>query len=85
MPVAQAPIQLPDGGCAYPDLCYPDERLIIEVDSYRHHSSLADWEDDHVRNQSLVAAKWRIQPVTVSEIQRSPAAAAQKVKRALEP
>ena len=82
-PATQVPIQLPGGRLAFPDLCYAGERLIVEIDSYLHHSSVADWERDHLRNQGLVALRWRILPLTASEILRSPAAAAEKVRRAL--
>ena len=84
-PERQAAICLPGGGTAYVDLCYPGEKLVIEVDSYTHHSSLQDWEDDHLRNQELVALHWRVLPITASEIRRAPEAAAEKVQRALAP
>ena len=83
LPSTQVPIRLQSGAVAYPDLCYPEQRLIVEVDSYLHHSSLAKWEEDHLRNQSLVALRWRILPVTASEIRRNPAATAEKVRSAL--
>ena len=82
-PCTQVPIRLESGALAYPDLCYPEQRLIVEVDSYLHHSSLAEWEEDHLRNQGLVALRWRILPVTASEIHRNPAATAEKVRSAL--
>jgi very-short-patch-repair endonuclease len=84
-PERQAPIALPGGTWAFVDLCYPAEKLIIEVDSYTHHSSLPDWEADHLRNQELVELMWRVLPITASEIKRDPGAAAQKVRRALAP
>ena len=83
LPATQAPIRLPGARLAFPDLCYPEEKLIVEVDSYLHHSSLADWEHDHLRNQDLVELHWRILPVTAAEIERSPVATAEKVRRAL--
>ena len=84
-PERQTPISLPGGKRAYADLCYPAEKLIIEVDSYTHHSSLQDWEGDHLRNQELVALHWRVLPITASEIRRAPEAAAEKVRLALAP
>ncbi len=83
LPSTQVPIRLQSGALAYPDLCYPEQRLIVEVDSYLHHSSLAEWEEDHLRNQGLVALRWRVLPVTASEIHRNPAATAEKVRSAL--
>jgi len=83
LPGTQVPIRLPRGGWAYPDLCYEAEKLIVEVDSYLHHSSLSDWEADHLRTRDLVALRWRVLPVTASEIARSPAAVAAKVREAL--
>ena len=84
LPAIQVPIRLPRGALAYSDLCYVEQKLIVEVDSYLHHSSLGEWEEDHLRNQDLVALHWRILPVTASEIHRSPAATAGKVRSALE-
>ncbi len=83
LPGTQVPIRLPKGGWVYPDFCYEEEKLIVEVDSYVHHSSLTDWESDHVRTQDLVALQWRVLPVTASEIARCPAAVAAKVRDAL--
>jgi very-short-patch-repair endonuclease len=65
------------------DFAYPEERLAIEADSYRHHSSLTDWSRDRVRNNELVALGWRILPITVLDLAHRPGHVADQVTRAL--
>ena len=50
------------------DIAYPDVRLGIEADSYRHHSSRTDWGRDRTRNRMLTALGWRILPVTWEDL-----------------
>jgi very-short-patch-repair endonuclease len=42
------------------DAVYRDIRLVIELDSRRHHSSLLAQEADAVRDAELVRAGWRV-------------------------
>jgi very-short-patch-repair endonuclease len=42
------------------DALYRDIRLVIELDSRRHHSSLLAQEADAVRDAELVRAGWRV-------------------------
>jgi very-short-patch-repair endonuclease len=46
------------------DVVFPDAKLALEVQSYRHHSSRTDWAHDQTRSAGLVAAGWRVFPVT---------------------
>ena len=46
------------------DFAWPDVRLGLEADSYRHHASRRDWARDHTRNNLLTALGWRVLPVT---------------------
>lgn len=42
------------------DFVWPDRRLMVEVDSYRHHGTRAAFERDRRRDQDLTAAGWRV-------------------------
>ncbi|HEV3401336.1 MAG TPA: DUF559 domain-containing protein [Acidimicrobiales bacterium] len=81
-PMAQYEVQLPGGRRARLDIAYPDLRLGIEADSYVHHSSASDWASDHTRRNALIAAGWRILPVTWDDISRNPDAVLALVQRA---
>ncbi len=63
-PVPQFEVPLPDGRRAFLDFAWPDVRLGLEADSYRHHASRRDWGRDHTRNNLLTALGWRVLPVT---------------------
>jgi very-short-patch-repair endonuclease len=54
-------------GCRI-DLAFPREKLALQVDSYRHHSTHSDWARDHRRHTALVAAGWRVLPVTQEDL-----------------
>lgn len=42
------------------DLAYPDVKLVIELDSRRHHTSFLDRSSDRRRDNRLMAAGWRV-------------------------
>lgn len=46
------------------DLVYPDQRLILEVDSFRHHSGRDPFERDRQRINALGAMGWVVLHVT---------------------
>lgn len=85
MPICQHEVRLQTGQRAYVDFAYPEALLAIEADSYRHHSSLAAWSRDRVRNNELVAMGWRVLPVTFRDLTSRPSAVADQIARALAP
>lgn len=52
------------GNHVIPDVLFPKERLILEFDSWTHHSDRDAFERDRHRNNRLVVAGWRILHVT---------------------
>ena len=78
-------VALPGDRTARIDFAFPDARLALEADSYRHHSSPSDWSRDRARNGELVALGWRVLPVTYREMKMDPAGVADRIGRALEP
>jgi len=76
-------IEVDAGGTRYPDAYFPAYGLIIEVNSYRHHSSLPDWEQDNTRTGELVALGLGVLPVTPNQIRDDPEAVKALIERAL--
>lgn len=46
------------------DLVFPDRRLIIEVDGYRHHDGRVVFDHDRARRNALVAMGWVVMQAT---------------------
>jgi very-short-patch-repair endonuclease len=46
------------------DLLFREERLVVELDSARHHSALLDRRSDTERTRRLRAAGWRVKRVS---------------------
>jgi len=65
-----------DGWVGRVDLAYRDRRLVIEIDSVVHHSTLVDHRADHVRDRRLTAAGWNVQRVTEDDLARPESLAA---------
>ncbi|HEX9236868.1 MAG TPA: type IV toxin-antitoxin system AbiEi family antitoxin domain-containing protein [Actinomycetota bacterium] len=82
-PVCQHEVRLRSGRRAYLDFAYPEAMLAIEADSYRHHSSRSDWSRDRVRNNDLIAAGWRVLPITFDDMSSQPEAVAHQVAQCL--
>ncbi|HEV3497359.1 MAG TPA: DUF559 domain-containing protein, partial [Actinomycetes bacterium] len=72
LPVPQFEVLLPDGGSAFLDFAWPELRLGVEANSYRHHARRLDWSRDHTRNNLLTAVGWRILPVTWDDMVERP-------------
>jgi very-short-patch-repair endonuclease len=72
LPVPQYEVRLPDGRRALLDFAWPDLRLALEADSYRHHAGRLAWARDHTRNTAVVSLGWRIVPVTWDDLAVTP-------------
>lgn len=82
-PVCQLDIGDDDGWIGRVDLAYSDRRLVIEVDSDLHHSTVVDRQADRIRDGRLSAAGWRVERITGAELDR-PAALADRLRTILE-
>ena len=65
------------------DFLWRAERLVVEVDGYRFHSSLPAFERDHVRDADLDDAGFRVRRVTWRQLTETPDAVADRLRRAL--
>lgn len=58
-PTPQHVIRDPDGTfVARADFAYPEARLAIEAESYKHHSNPRDWARDRRRENALISLGW---------------------------
>jgi hypothetical protein len=71
-PLVNAPYQLV-GRTVYPDLYWPEQRLIVEVDSAEWHSDPLSQRADLERQAQLEAAGERVLRVTKAQARRRPA------------
>ena len=81
-PVPQFEVVLPGGRRAFLDFAWPDLRLALEADSYRHHGGRLAWARDHTRNNVLISLGWRIVPVTWDDLVETPEELITLVRRA---
>mgnify|MGYP001183588313 CR=1 FL=1 len=67
-------VNVPYPGTAYiPDLWWPDQRLIVEVDSRAFHSDVLAQVDDRDRQADLEARGERVLRTTKAQVRRDPA------------
>jgi very-short-patch-repair endonuclease len=65
------------------DFYLREARLIIEVDSDRHHTSTLDAASDRRRDEAFRAAGFEVLRITEDEVRNRPTAAVGRVRRAL--
>ena len=80
--IPQSEVVLPGGRRAFLDYAWPDMRLALEADSYRHHGGRLAWARDHTRNAVLVSLGWRILPVTWGDMVETPDELIELLRRA---
>jgi very-short-patch-repair endonuclease len=60
------------GGYVVPDLCWPEARLVVEVDSVEHHGLGRDPEHTARRRAALTAAGWTVLSVSPERVRTDP-------------
>jgi very-short-patch-repair endonuclease len=65
------------------DFAWPDQRLVVETDGYRYHSSRQARRRDNRRDRELTALGWRPMRFTYEEIAFEPGEVAQELVRLL--
>lgn len=66
------------------DWAVPEEKLALEADSWRYHSSRQAWSRDRARNDRLEALGWRFVSVTDQGLTRDPDLLEARIVRALD-
>ncbi len=69
-PVCQLDVGDDDGWIGRVDLAYLDRRLVIEVDSDLHHTTVVDRRADEDRDRRLRKSGWTVERVTEDELNR---------------
>lgn len=65
------------------DFAWPEQRLIVEADSWRHHSSRRNFEHDRAKDADLTARGWRVVRLTHARITSEPDAIARLLRELL--
>lgn len=53
------PLPIAAGGYEV-DCCWPEQRLVVELDSRRHHATTRAFRNDRERDRDLTLAGWRV-------------------------
>jgi hypothetical protein len=72
-------IRGPEGFCATVDMVYPEAKLIVEIQSYAHHSSLRAFNSDAERLGTLTSMGYRVLEVTSEQIYKRPQRTTERV------
>lgn len=64
-------------------MAYPDQRLILEAQSFKHHSSRQAWTADLLRRRNLHTLGWRVMEVTWHDVTEGPSDFVTKLRRFL--
>ena len=72
-----------DGWVGRVELVFRAAKVLVEVDSRRHHTVLADYERDRARDNRLVAQGFRVLRFTADQIADHPQAVIDTLRRAL--
>lgn len=65
------------------DFCYPDVRLIIEIDGRAWHATLEAFDNDRMRDNHAQLAGWRILRITFRMLKERPDEVRSMIRRAL--
>lgn len=80
-PVRQLDIGNADDWIGRVDFAYPQVKLVIELDSRRHHSADLDRQSDEARDARLHNAGWRVLRISWDELVTDPDAVGASVSR----
>ncbi len=67
-PVGQLDVGTTEAWVGRVDFAYPSVKLLVELDSARHHSAKVDVVADERRDAQLCAAGWRVERFTWTEL-----------------
>jgi Protein of unknown function (DUF559) len=65
------------------DFLWPDQKVIVETDSWSHHGDRLAFEKDHQRDVDLIAAGYDVHRTTYKMLERDPYPFLNNVRRAL--
>ncbi|MDX6697705.1 MAG: hypothetical protein QOE65_1102 [Solirubrobacteraceae bacterium] len=65
------------------DCVWPEQRVVVELDSHAYHGTRAAFERDRRRDRLLQAAGWRVVRVTWRQLRDEPESVARDIRRLL--
>jgi predicted transcriptional regulator of viral defense system len=65
------------------DCAWHSSRLVVELDSRRHHDNSSAFEEDRARDQALMAAGWRVLRITWRQLRDEPQRLVRTLNQAL--
>jgi len=65
------------------DAVWPGRRLVVELDSYRHHRGRTQFEEDRKRDADLLLGGYRVMRVTARRLEGDPDALEQTIRSLL--
>lgn len=65
------------------DVCWPHQRLVVELDGWGAHATRRAFQEDRERGNALELAGWRLLRFTWTDVTRTPDATVERVQRAL--
>jgi hypothetical protein len=81
-PLVNHRLFLGDGFVAEADLCWPQARLIVEIDSVEHHGFGPDAERTSRRRAALVAGGWTVLSISPARLRLDPAGVLRDIEAA---
>jgi Protein of unknown function (DUF559) len=85
LPLLNQEVRGPNGFCALVDMLFPENKLIVEIQSYEHHSSLEAFNRDAARLTTLTVLGYRVIEMTAEQIRRRPHQTIQLLSDLLQP
>ena len=82
-PQANRWIAVPDGHGFDVDFCWPEQRLIVEIDSRLFHTTARAFENDPHRDRLLMLAGWRVARFTERDLRERPDEVGSQIRRLL--
>jgi very-short-patch-repair endonuclease len=70
-------------GPYHPDALWPDQRLVVELDSYGIHTTRKAFEQDRERDRALTTAGYRVVRISWRQLQHQPQALAHQLRTLL--
>jgi hypothetical protein len=85
LPLGQPQYEIHDGPLliARVDFAYVERRLVVEVDGYAFHSTLAQFERDRRRDRALKGRGWEVLRFVADDVRRRPASIVDDLARSL--
>lgn len=83
MPVCQFEVRVGGELIGRVDFAWVEQRLVLEVDGFAHHSDRSAFQRDRTRQNALIRAGWRVLRFTVEDVRLRPDEVVAEIRQAL--